>query len=444
MSRLCFCVLIATIMFSLDAPSSAQEWPRFRGPDGTGITATPDDPLLPNVWSRTENVAWRTEIPGVGWGSPVVWGRTVFITAVVSDGNVETPIGGLYRGGERPAPNDAHHWMAYAVDLDTGRIRWETEVYSGVPAQSRHLKNSYASETPVTDGERLYVYFGNVGVFCLDFDGRELWSVEWPPLRTRNGWGTGASPVLHNERLYVVNDNEEQSFIAALSAETGAEVWRSNRDEGTNWSTPFVWENDLRTEIVTTGADRVRSYDLAGGLLWELGGLSSITVPMPFSRFGLLYLEAGYTGDRQRPVYAIRPGATGDISLEPGETTNAHIAWHLAQGGTYNTSPLVYGDLYYTLMDRGFMTAHDARTGEQVYGRRRIAVGTGFTASPWAYNGKIFAMSEEGETYVIRAGKEFEVLHTNHLEEFTLATPAIVSSSLLIRTRSALYRIAER
>ena len=157
--------------------------------------------------------------------------------------------------------------------------------------------------------------------------------------------------MLHNERLYVVNDNEEQSFIAALSAETGAEVWRSNRDEGTNWSTPFVWENDLRTEIVTTGADRVRAYALAGGLLWVLGGLASITVPMPFSRFGLLYLEAGYTGDRQRPVYAVRPGATGDISLEPGETTNAHIAWHLAQGGTYNTSPLVYGDLYYTLMD---------------------------------------------------------------------------------------------
>ncbi len=250
-------------------------------------------------------MAWRTEIPGVGWGSPVVWGQTVFVTAVVSDGNVENPIGGLYRGGERPTSSDVHHWMAYAIDLDTGRIRWETEIYSGVPAQSRHLKNSYASETPVTDGECLYVYFGNVGVFCLDFDGRELWSLEWPPLRTRSGWGTGASPVLHDGRLF-------------------------------------------------------------------------------------------------------------------------------------------YGGQYYTLMDRGFMTAHDARTGEQVYGRRRIAVGTGFTASPWAYNGKIFAISEEGETYVIQAGEEFEVLHTNHLEEFTLATPAIVSSSLLIRTRSTLYRIAER
>ena len=295
----------------------------------------------------------------------------------------------------------------------------------------------------MTDGERLYVYFGNVGVFCLDLDGRELWSVEWPAVRTRSGWGTGASPVLHNDRLYLVSDNDDQSFITALSAETGAEVWRTARDEGTNWATPYVWEHELRTEIVTTGAGQVRSYDLDGALLWRLDGLSSITVPMPFSRFGLLYLEAGYTGDRQRPVYAIRPGAAGDISLEPGQTSNDYIAWHLPQGGTYNTSPLVYGDYYYTLMDRGFMTAHDARTGEQIYTRRRIAVGTGFTASPWAYNGRIFAMSEEGETFVIRAGSDFEVLHTNHLDEFTMATPAIVDASLIIRTHSALYRIAE-
>ena len=385
-STRCLVTVVTFLALTLPTAAQAQEWPRFRGPDATGIASNPDDPALPETWSTTENVAWRTEIPGVGWSSPVVWGRTVFVTAVVSDGQVEAPIGGLYRGGERPAATDVHHWVAYGIDLDTGAIRWRTDLHSGVPAQSKHLKNSYASETPVTDGDRLYVYFGNVGVFCLDLDGRELWSVEWPPARTRSGWGTGASPVLHDGRLYLVNDNDEQSFIVALSAETGAEIWRSDRDEGTNWSSPYVWEHDLRTEIVTTGTDRVRSYDLDGSLLWELGGLSFITVPMPFSRFGLLYIEAGYTGDRQRPVYAIRPGATGDISLEPGQTNNEYIAWHLPQGGTYNTSPLIYGDYYYTLLDRRFMTAHDARSGEQIYGKRRIAVGTGFTASPWAYD----------------------------------------------------------
>ena len=435
---------VVCVALTLPATLLAQEWPRFRGPDAAGITASPDDPALPETWSTTENVAWRTEIPGVGWSSPVVWGRTVFVTAVLTDGEVEAPIGGLYRGGERPASSAVHHWVAYGVDLDSGAIRWRTDLHSGVPARSTHLKNTYASETPVTDGERLYVYFANVGVFCLDLDGRELWSAQWEPRRTRSGWGTGASPVLHEGRLYLVNDNDEQSFITALSAETGAEIWRADRDEGTNWSTPYVWEHDLRTEIVTTGTDRVRSYDLDGSLLWELDGLSFITVPMPFSRFGLLYIEAGYTGDRQRPVYAIRPGATGDISLEPSQTSSEYIAWHLPQGGTYNTSPLVYGDVYYTLLDRGFMTAHDARTGEQIYGRRRIAVGTGFTSSPWAYNGKIFALSEEGETYVIQAGPDFAVLHTNPLDEFTMATPAIVDGSVIIRTYSALYRSANQ
>ena len=437
-------VALGVLVLLCAATAEAQQWPRFRGPEGTGLAREGDDPALPDTWSRTENVLWRTELPGIGWSSPIVWGRTVFVSAVSSDGDVETPIGGVYRGGERPTSTDVHHWTASAVDLDSGEIRWTTTLHSGAPRHQRHLKNSYASETPVTDGERLYVYFGNVGLYCLDFDGQVLWSVTWDPVRTRNGWGTGASPVLHDGRLYVVNDNDDQSFLTALSAETGAEIWRVDRDEGTNWSTPFVWEHEQGVEIVTTGTDRVRSYTLDGDLLWELAGLSFITVPMPFSQHGLLFIEAGYTGDRQRPVYAIRPGARGDISLPEGATRSEFIAWHLPQGGTYNTSPLVYGDIYYTLLDRGFMTAHDARTGASVYPRRRIAVGTGFTASPWANDGRIFALSEDGETFVIRAGPDFEVLHTNRLDEFTMASPAIVDSSLLIRTYSALYRIGNR
>jgi len=444
MSTRSLVIFLAIATLTPPAAALAQQWPRFRGPDATGVSANPDDPTLPETWSTTKNVAWKTEIPGVGWSSPIVWDRTVFLTSVVNEGLEEVPIGGLYRGGERSTSSNVHHWIAYGIDLDTGLIRWKTDLHQSVPIQSKHLKNSYASETPVTDGERLYVYFGNVGLFCLDLGGRELWSVEWESKRTRGGWGTAASPVLHDGRLYVVSDSDEQSFITALSAETGAEIWRINRNEGTNWSTPYVWEHDLRTEIVTTGTDRVRSYGLDGSLLWELDGLSSITVPMPFSKFGLLYIEAGYTGDRERPVYAIRPGAAGDISLKPDQTENDYIAWHLPQGGTYNTSPLVYGDYYYTLLDRGFLTAHDARTGNQIYSKRRVAAGTGFTASPWAYNGKIFALSEEGETFVIKAGSEFEVLQTNHLDEFTLASPAIVDSSLIIRTYSALYRIANQ
>jgi len=441
----CVTRLVRTLVFGLAVVAhtglaSAQEWSQFRGPGARGVVG--DNPNLPEQWSATENVAWRTPVPGLAWSSPVVAGGLVFVTTVASDGDVEAPEGGWYGGGERTTPDDVHHWYVYGLDLETGESVWTTEVHAGVPQSSHHLKNTFGSATPVTDGERLYVLFGNVGLYALDLSGTVLWSRELPASRTRNGWGTASSPVLHDGRVYLVVDNEEQSYITAISAETGAEVWRTERDEGSNWSTPFVWENDQRTEIVTTGTDKVRSYDLEGQVLWELTGMSSIVVPTPITAHGMLYIESGYLADFLRPVYAIRPGASGDISLAEGATDNEFVAWSLAQGGSYHPSPLVYGDHYYTLLDRGLMTCHDARTGAEVYGRQRITVGEGFTASPWAYNGKIFALSENGTTYVIEAGAEFEVIGENHLDEFTMATPAILEDSLIIRTAEAVYRIA--
>ena len=431
----------AAVAVAACAPAAAGEerWPQFRGPGALGVSQQSG---LPETWSSTENVAWVTGVEGFGWSSPIVWGDTVFLTTVVSTGDVEAPLGGLYVGGERGAPSDEHRWIVLAIDVSTGAVRWRRELHRGVPPSSHHLKNTYASETPVTDGERVYAYFGNVGLFCLTLDGRLLWSRRFEPVRTRAGWGTAASPVLHGDRIYIVNDNEEQSYLVALSKETGAELWRVNRDEGSNWSTPYVWEHAGRTEIVTTGTGRVRSYDLAGDPLWELGGMSSIVAPTPLSRFGLLYLSSGYIGDRQRPVYAIRPGGRGDLTAAEGRPLPAAVAWFQPRSGSYNTSPIVYGDYYYTLLDRGYFTAHDARTGAEVYGRRRIAVGTAFSASPWAYAGKVFALSEDGDTFVIRAGPEFEVLGVNPLGEFTMATPAIAHRSLFIRTVSRLYRIA--
>ena len=288
----------------------------------------------------------------------------------------------------------------------------------------------------------MYAYFGNIGIFSLSLDGDLLWSRRIEPSDTRLGWGTAASPVLHGDRLYVVNDNDNQSYLMALSKETGGELWRVDRDEGSNWSTPYVWENDLRTELVTTGTDKVRSYALDGTLLWELTGMSSITVPTPFSQFGLLYVSSGYIGDSKRPAFAIRPGASGDITPAADGSLDASIAWFQPQAGSYNTSPIIYGDYYYTLLDRGYFTCQDARTGAEVYDKQRIAVGAGFTSSPWAYNGKIFVLSEDGDTYVIKAGAEFEILATNALDEFTMATPAIAHGSLFIRTVSKLYRIS--
>jgi outer membrane protein assembly factor BamB len=430
----------ALIALSLAPLTAANEhWPQFRGTTA-GVAA--DDPALPDTWSATQNIAWKTAVPGIGWSSPVVWGDHVFVTSVVNSGQTEAPKPGLYMGGERPAPTAPHRWMVYDIDFRTGRIRWEKEVHAGLPGP-RHVKNSYASETATTDGERVYVYFGNVGLFVFDMNGKPLWSKPMGPFKTRNGWGSAASPVLHRDRVYIVNDNDDQSFLAAFDKRTGAERWRVNRAEGSNWATPFVWQHAKRTEIVTAGTDRVRSYDLSGALLWELKGMSSITIPTPFERHGLLYISSGYVGDPHRPAYAIRPGASGDISLKSGETSNEFIAWSAPTLAPYNPTPIVYGDYYYTLLDRGFFMCHDAKTGKEVYGRQRIAADAGgFTTSPFAYNGRVFVTSEDGDTYVLQAGPEFKVLAKNSLGEMTLASPAIARGSVIMRTASKLYRIA--
>jgi outer membrane protein assembly factor BamB len=397
---------------------------------------------LPETWSTTENVRWKIGIPGHGWSSPIAWGDRIFVTSVIPSGQVEAPKGGLYFGGERPAPQVEHRWMVYAIDWASGKIVWEREAHRGVPPASRHLKNTYASETPATDGRRVYVSFGNVGVFAYDFDGKQVWSRPAQVQPMRNGWGTASSPIVHGGRVYVVQDNDAQSMIVALDAVTGKADWLAERQEGSNWSTPYVWTHSGGTEIVTTGTGAVRSYSPDGPLLWTLGPMSSIVIPTPFSRHNLLYVTSGYVGDQVRPVYAIRPGGKGDISLKKGETSNAAIAWSLPQGGPYNPSPIVYGDHYYTLFDRGFFTCHDARTGKEIYTKVRIDPAAGaFTASPWAYNGKIFAMSEEGTTYVIQAGSEFKVIGKNVLDEFTMASPAIHRDSIVIRTATTLYRI---
>ena len=212
-----------------------------------------------------------------------------------------------------------------------------------------------------------------------------------------------------------------------------------------NWSTPFVWENDLRTEIVATGRGKVRSYDLDGKVLWEISGMTGNVVPTPFARHGMVYIGSGYPGAPVRPVFAVKPGASGDISLKPGETSNQYVVWFQPQLGTYQTSALVYGDHYYTLLDRGFLLCHDASTGKQVYGRQRISPdATGFTASPWAYNGKVFVLSEDGDTFVIKAGPEFKILGKNSLHEMSLASPAVANGSLFIRTQSKLYKFSDK
>jgi outer membrane protein assembly factor BamB len=431
-------LLFLSIAGAALAAEPVVNWPQFRGPGALGVADNPD---LPDHWGTNENVAWKIEVPGRGWSSPIVWGERVFLTTVTSEGEVEPPKKGLYFGGERPEISKAtHRWLVLCLDLKSGRELWRQEAYRGTPPSTLHLKNTYASETPVTDGERVYARFGNVGVFCYDFEGRKLWSTNWPPVKTRNGWGSAASPVLHKDRLFIVNDNDEKAFAVALDARTGRELWRVDRDEKSNWATPYIWQNEQRTELITPGTRKVRSYDLDGKLLWELGGMSSIVIPTPFSQSGLLYVCSGYVGDKTRPVFAIKPGASGDISLKPGETNNAFVAWYQPTAAPYNPSPLLYGNYFYVLYDFGFLACHDARTGAPIYEKQRIRPEpTSFTASPWAANGKIFALSEDGDTFVFQAGPEYRLLHRNSLDEMCMATPAVAGDRLLIRTLTKLY-----
>jgi outer membrane protein assembly factor BamB len=441
-------VILALTLLTLRPVSATDQWPQFRGLQA-GVAD--DDPALPDAWSERDNVVWKVSIGGQGWSSPIVWGDHVFVTSAISSGNEPASPKGLYDPGSehRNMKSSAvHRWVVHDVDFQTGRIRWMRELHSGTPAIAKQVRNSYASETLVTDGERVYVYLGSLGlVAALDLNGRTLWTKDVGAFESQTGWGTAASPILHKDRLYIVNDNRSQSFIAAFDKNTGDEVWKVTRDEVEGYSTPVVWENELRTEIVTTGMRRVRSYSLDGKLLWELAGMSDILlgpIPTPFVKHGLVYISSGYPGSARRPVFAIRPGGSGDISLKPGETSNQHVAWFQPLLGSYQTSALVYGNYYYTLLDRGFLLCHDARTGKQVYGRHRLSAdASGFAASPWAYNGRIFALSEDGDTYVVQAGPEFKLLGKNSLNEMALASPAVARGSLFIRTQSSLYRISK-
>lgn len=436
----CWCA-VALMAFPL--ASKADDWPQFRGSQSLG---TGESDRLPVRWSETENVRWKQPIAGRGWSSPITWGDRIYLTTVVNLGKSEPAQRGLYFGGERPKPPESvHQWRVLCLDLNTGKTLWDELAYEGQPQSSLHIKNTFASETPATDGKRLYAYFGNHGIYCYDLDGKPLWSKRFEPKKTRGDWGTASSPIVFQDRVFIVNDNEEASYIVALDAKNGEELWRQSRDEASNWATPFIWHSGQRTELVTSGNKRIRSYDLDGNLIWELGGMSSVAIPTPFAANGMLYLASGYVMDKNRPILAVKPGASGDISPKPGETTGEYIAWSQGQAGPYNPTPVLYKDYLYVLLDRGILACYNALTGKEEYGKTRIPDGKAFTTSPWAYRDKIFCLNEFGKTFVIQPGPEFKVLYTNDLPEDTMcmATPAIVGGKLLIRTGTDLYCFEE-
>ena len=438
-------IVLATCLTLTTIPvvNGVEHWSRFRGEDGNSVAK--DNANLPTRWNTTENVRWAIDLPGWGWSCPIVWDDKVFLTTVVSDEQNLVPSKGLYLGqGVRDPGKGIHHWLVYCFDLNTGQEIWKREAHTGAPQIPRHPKSTYAAETATTDGERLYVLFGDVGLYCYDLEGKLLWSRDIEPRKTFMDYGAAASPVVHDGQVFVVYDNLEKSWIASFDAKTGKELWKQDRNETHSWATPLVWQNEQRTEIVVPGKKFNRSYSLAGDLLWEFDGqMSNLVIPSPMSAHGMCYIASGYVGDAHRPTFAIKPGASGNITPEGDYTDSEFIEWYQGTSSSYNPSQTVYGDYLYTLYDQGFLTCHDARTGEQVYGKKRFSPSGSFTASPFAYNGYLFCLSEDGLTYVIKAGEEFEIVARNELDELCIACPAVVGDKVLIRTASKLYCLSE-
>jgi outer membrane protein assembly factor BamB len=440
-------------------------WPQFRGASGRGVS----DIAVPTVWSPTTHVSWKVDVPGRGWSSPIVWGDQVIVTSTVSPGAFKQPSTGIFgndyvaeltrqglsddevlarvraRDIESTAEAGELHYMVYSIDVATGKTRWQQQAHRGSPFGGRHRKNTYASETPATDGERIYALFGNVGLFCYSMDGRLLWTHRIEPNPRYLDFGTAASPVVHGGRVYILDDNEVSSYFAALDAKTGALVWKTARTDGksmpmSGWSTPFVWKNEKRTEMVTIGRALAISYGLDGKELWRLRGFTQAT-PTPTDGDGLLYLSSGSQGESNRPLYAVKPGASGDISLKDGATSNEFVVWHHPRASAYTSSPLVYGGRVYSVNDNGVMAVLDAKDGRLIYQARVGGVGNTFSASPWASGGKIFCISEDGDTFVLNPGDRYDEVAKNSLGEMTLATPAVTRDGLFVRTATKLYRI---
>ena len=444
-----FCVWTADAQD--EAVALEGNWPQFRGPGGNGVA----NAELPLIWSTTENIAWVSDIPGRGWSSPIVWASRVFVTSGLEP---EIPSRGFAGLGGDDIPredmllpedfSEPVRYMLYCLDVETGQTLWSREAHRGVPLAPIHVKNSLATETPATDGERVYAYFGAVGLFAYSLDGELLWKHAVTARKMYYDVGPGSSPVVADGRVYLLRDSDEESFLIALDAETGEELWRVHRrqshpETGSSWMTPLYWENSARAEIVTTTAGIIASYATDGTELWRIENAIRDTVASPVAFGDVAYIPVGSVWENDRPVYAVRAGASGDISSEKVTGSDAFVRWRQRIGASYLPSPLVYRGNIYVVGDRGILAVYDALTGERRH-RARIGDGTGFSSSPWANRGKVFLLGEEGDTFVIEAGGELEILATNSLDEHTQANAAVAHNSLFIRTATRLYRIQEK
>ncbi|HET6893725.1 MAG TPA: PQQ-binding-like beta-propeller repeat protein [Pyrinomonadaceae bacterium] len=434
--------LFSLCLFSIDA--FGQNWPQFRGPGASGVAESQQ--ATPASWDaqKSVNVVWKTPIPGLAHSSPVVWGDKVFITTAVSDEAKPETRYGLY-GDVAPVKNDPKHaWKVYALDKRTGKILWQQVAYEGLPKVKRHPKSTHADSTPATNGKYLIALFGSHGLYAYNLNGKLLWKQDLGILDAGwfydpdYQWEYGASPIIYKNLVIVQADIQKNSFIAAYDIKTGKRVWMTPRDEIPSWSTPTVYEGKTRAELVTNASKAIRGYDPATGKeLWKLGPNSEVATPTPIFAHDLIYVTTGYRVIQ--PIYVIRPGANGDISLKDGKDSSEFIAWSKTRGGPYMPTPVIYGDLLYVVSNQGVLTTYNAKTGQRIYQERLGGKGGAFTSSPVAGDGKIYLSSEDGEVFVVKAGPKYELLATNPVGEVMMATPAISDGLVIVRGHNHVF-----
>jgi len=429
------------------AALSAQNWPHFRGPMAAGVADGTNPPVSFNV-EKGQNVLWKTPIPGISVSSPVVWGDTIFaVTSISADPKSEFRAG-LYGDTEPAKDHGPHTWKLYALDLRSGKVKWERTLYEGVPKTKRHPKASHSSPSPAVDGKRVVVWIGSEGLYTFDLAGKPLWKKDLGVIDSGwffdpdYQWGVASSPILWRDRLFLQVDQQKDSFIAGYDASSGKELWKTAREEIPTWGTPAVLEYEGKAQLVANGTKAIRSYDpMTGKLVWSLRGNSEITCPTPITAGGLIYIAAGYPPIQ--PIYAVKWSAAGDITLQGDATSNEHIAWSLKRGGSYQPTPLLYGDLLYICSNSGVFSAYNAKTGERLYQQRVAGKGGAFSASPVAADGRIYLASEDGDVHVVKAGPAYETLSSNPVGEVMMGTPALAKGVLLIRTMKHLVAVGE-
>ncbi len=438
------CVFILSILLSLAIASAlAPEenyWPYWRGPAADGM-AIGDAPLH---WSETQNVRWKAELPGLGNSSPIVWGDQIFLTTAVKTG-ASVPPGQTAPPAASSNPHTAagvtveHNFDVLCLDRKSGRILWRRTARTTTPHEGYHSTyGSFASNSPVTDGKHVYAFFGSRGMYCYDMKGALIWQKDFGvQMRMKMTFGEGTAPVLAEDRLILVFDHEGDSFIVALDKTSGKEIWRANRDEKTNWSTPLVVDYKGKKQVVVSATRRVRSYDLATGkLVWECGGLGGNTIPQPVRQDDLVLVMSGY---RDPMLMAIRLGREGDL------TGTDAIVWSQTKGNSYTPSPVIYDNKLYVLTNDGMISCYNARTGVPYYHQVRLPKPYNFKSSPVGANGKLYLASEDEDVIVLRMGEKFEVLATNALQDQVfIATPAVAGGEIFLRSKTRLYCIGSK